>query len=57
MNTLKVNTKTKIFAETGSALDATEISKIKVEAFFVACVCNFLFVIFSLVRFCIDTSW
>lgn len=32
MNTLRVNQKTKIFKETGSALDATEISKIKTRA-------------------------
>jgi len=32
MNTLRVNQRTKIFKETGSALDATEISKIKTRA-------------------------
>ncbi|KAJ1435229.1 putative flagellar/basal body protein [Ochromonadaceae sp. CCMP2298] len=32
MNTLKVNKKTRIFSETGSALDATEIGKIKTRA-------------------------
>lgn len=31
MHTLKINQKTKIFAETGSALDSTEIGKIKVS--------------------------
>ena len=30
MNTLTINKKSKIFSETGSALDATEINKIKV---------------------------
>ena len=34
MNTLRINPKTKIFTETGSALDATEISKIKVSLTF-----------------------
>lgn len=34
MNTLRVNQKSKIFSETGSALDATEISRIKVINYF-----------------------
>lgn len=32
MNTLRVNTRTKTFAETGSALDATDINRIKTRA-------------------------